>query len=340
MRNIGFSLMLVCISQFAQGQTTTADRKRMIDSIRMSMIREYAKTYNLLRQVSISNDVVGNTTSRLDLYKKQILTSKVFTNRTQANINLPLLSWQRNVISVNLNYAHQYLNYTSRYTGTGASATAVPDQQLNTNTYGFSASYVRSDSLFHLPVTLSGTVTGLTGETGSIQKMSYMANLVFNFKRTATTSISAGGLLLIDPSLNVPFIPVFSYWHRFSGSRLEFIADLPQRVLLRKQFNARNWATVGSEIASSVAFLNLSTYQLPRETNFSTFELKNGFTFEHLFTRHLVAGISTGLFTTVSSRLFSTSDKSNDYFISNKNHIAPYVNVSLSLLPFLQPLFR
>jgi hypothetical protein len=237
-----------------------------------------------------------------------------------------------------MNYSHQYIRFTNRQLLAGPIPEAAPNKDLHTNTYGMSLTWAHSDSLLGLPISTSLTANALTGKSDAIQKFSVMGNLIFTFKRTATTSISAGGVVLIDPSLNVPFIPVFSYWHRFP-SQLELIVNLPQRALLRRAFSRRCWATLGTEIASSVAFLNLSSWQLPQETNFSTFELKNGITFEHMLSRKMVAGISAGVFTTVSSRFFSTDQKSNDYFISNKNNATPYVTVSLSFLPFTKAIF-
>lgn len=331
---------LLLLSAGIQAQTPQAAmRQKMIDSIKMAMIGEYAKTYPILRQVIVYNDFIGTTRSYTDYQKNRVLSGKLLTNRTQALVNLPLAAWKKNVINLNMNYSHQYIRYTDRELLDRPVPEAAPNQDLHTNTYGASLSWAHTDSLLGLPISTSLTANALTGKSNAIQKFSAMGNLVFTLKRTATTAIAVGGVVLIDPSLNVPFIPVFSYWHRFPG-KLELIIDLPQRAVLRRAFNHKCWATLGTEIASSVAFLNLSPWQLPQETNFSTFELKNGITFEHMLSRKMIAGISAGVFTTVSSRFFSTDQKSNDYFISNKNNATPYLNVSLSFLPFTKALIR
>lgn len=309
-----------------------------MDSAILARVSEISKAYPLLRQVSISNDFVLKRKSNTDFNEKRLFSSKLLTNRTRANINLPLYAKNRNLFSLSLNYSHQFQQYGNVQPAELQDTKLADDKELSTNTYGFALSYVRNDSLFRLPVMYSLSIAGVTGHSGSIQKMSYMANVIFNLKRTAVSSLSVGGIFIIDPSLSIPFIPVVSYYRRFQPGQLELLIDLPQRAMLRKQFSKKSWAMLGTEVVNSVSFLNLSQYNLPSATNYSSFELKSGLNFEYEIAPKVVAGIGAGIFSTVSSRMFKTTERSNDYFLQDKIKSAPYVSISVSILPFVRSL--
>lgn len=343
LRNGKFHFLLITfsISLAAQAQTREeAIRKKMTDSIKWVMLGEYAKIYPTLRQMNVSNILVMKRRFDTELNGNKVLSGKVLTNRVQGNFNLPLYSRNGSVVNAAFTYSNNYLDFTERRTALAPGGKAMADASLSPNTYGLTLSYSKSDTLFNRPVVYSLGVNGVTGKSDAIQKLSFMGTMMFSLKRTPVTSLSVGGIILIDPSLSVPFIPVVSYAHTFKSSGLQLLVDLPQRALLRKQFGKKSWATVGTEIASSVSFLDLAQYSLPEETNYSTFDLKNGFNFEHMITPRIVAGIGAGVFTTVSSRMFKARDRSNDYFLNDRNKMAPYLNVSVSFLPFLKPLIR
>lgn len=334
-------LALPLASLSVKAQTKEAQYKqKIIDSIILARVSEIAKAYPMLRQISVSNDLVLKRRSSTDFNKEKVFSSKLLTNRTRANINLPVFAKNRNVFNVSLNYSYQFQQYGNVEPVNTQGTAAEGDKELSTNTYGFGLSYVRNDSLFHLPVVYSLTVAGVTATSGAIQKMSYMANVMFNLKRTPVTSLSLGAIIIIDPSLTMPFIPVLSYYRRLQSSQLELLIDMPQRAILRKQFNKKSWITLGTEVANSVSFLDLGRYSLPTTTNYSTFELKNGLNFEYEIAPKVVAGIGGGIFTTVSSRMFKATGRSNEYFIRDRTKPAPYLNISISFLPFMRSLIR
>lgn len=335
------TLTLFPIAQLVQAQTKEdLYKKKMMDSVIMARVTEISKAYPMLRQMSVSHDLVLQRSSNTDYNKQKIFDSKLLTNRTRANINLPIYATRNDVFKLSLNYQHQSQQYNDVRPVAGLVTSLTGDKELSTDTYGFSLGYSRTDSLFHIPVLYSVNVTGVTGNFSSVQRMSYMGTLLFNLKRTPNIALSLGGSIIIDPSLTVPFIPIVSYYRRFPQNNLELLIDMPQRALLRRQFNKRSWATLGTEIASSVSFVDLSQYRLPASTNYSTFELKSGLTWEYEIAPKIVAGIGAGVFTTVSSRMFKATEKSNEYFVRDKTKAAPYFNISVSVLPFIRPLIK
>jgi hypothetical protein len=332
---------LLFVTQLVQAQTKVEwNKQRTMDSITMARVAEIAKIYPLLRQVTVSNDFVLKRNSNTDFNKESAFSSELVTNRTRVNINLPLYTWNRNVLKLGLNYMHQYQRYGNLQPAVRPGSKQEDEIAVSSNTYGFSLNYGRNDSLFNLPVIYSLGVAGVTSTFSSIQKMSYTGGVIFTLKRTPVTALSVGGVIIIDPSLSFPFTPVVSYYHRFQIPKLELLIDIPYRAMLRKQFNKKSWATAGTEISSSVSFLNLSQYGLPVSTNYSSFELKSGLTYEYELAPKIIAGIGAGVFSTMSSRMFKATDQAKDYFVRDKTRPAPYLNISISILPFARSLIR
>jgi hypothetical protein len=334
-------LALLCVTQFVQAQTNMEWKKQqMMDSAIMARVAEMAKIYPLLRQVTVSNDFVLKRNSNTDFKNERAFSSNLLTNRTRVNVNLPVYVWKKNLLKLGLNYMHQFQQYKDLQPSVRPDSKLQGDRELTSNTYGFSLNYSRSDSLFNLPVIYSLGVAGVTSTFSAVQKMSYTGGVIFNLKRTPVSALSIGGIFMFDPSLSIPFTPVVSYYRRFQASKLELLIDIPYRAMLRKQFNKKSWATAGTEISGSVSFLDLSQYGLPVSTNYSSFELKSGITYEYELAPKIIAGISAGVFSTISSRMFKATDRSNKYFVQDKTRSAPYVSIGISILPFTGSLIR
>jgi hypothetical protein len=111
---------------------------------------------------------------------------------------------------------------------------------------------------------------------------------------------------------------------------------MPYRVSLRKEFSSRAFLSVGSQLSNNLFFVNPNNALMPGENIYTTLEIKSGATFEYLVGKHIVLGLNGGMLTTAQSRMFEKSAKSTDYFMSNKMGSVPYVNFSISVLPFVR----
>lgn len=332
-KKILFVVLLYTVNNQAFGQNTKdADIKKATDSIKMGYLEEAGKRYPILRQAAISTEILSNTDVRSELNGGKFYEGKLRVRRTRANFSLPLAKWGKNSVSGSVNYLQQQFELSK---GTSYLAQLpVYDQKVNKSVIGFSASFVRADSLFNRPVFYSASIAGYTDELNAIHRITYSGSISFPFKRTATTSLTLGLVAIIDPSSPVPAAPFVSYWHKFSESGLELFIDMPSRLLVRKQLSQKSWVNLGTELNNSFAFFNFKSSILPENAMYSTLELKSGPSFEYLASKKLILGISGGVISTLSSRLFRRDDKPSDYFIKNKMGAAPYLNFSVSFLPF------
>jgi hypothetical protein len=308
-------------------------RKRMMDSIKMVYLTEAAIRNPALRQITVSTDLVSRTRVDTKLYGNKVLDGEMSQVRTTALINVPVKSWKKNSISTSFSLFNQYFD-VNQITSPLPDSVKDPHGYRNKLTVGFTASYVRVDSLFGRRVIYTSSITALTGDASSIQKISFLGGVFFTLKQTRVTSISAGVIVNIDPASTIPVLPYFSYRHQFK-SNVELNISLPQMITLRKPLSKNCWVSLGTAIAGSVAFDQTTRQGIPGNINYSGIDLKTGGGVECRFGKIFMIGLNAGMMTPVMSRFYERGKNSRDYFVSNKINSTPFLNVTVSVLPFL-----
>lgn len=330
---LGGVILLVSSQAFAQADKAAVMR-RMKDSVTMVYLRAAALRYPLLRQASVSTEFIGYNSIDSKLYDTDFFKGNVQAARLRANVNIPVWQGRKNIVSASVTYLKQWseLDKSTSYN----SNIPVTDHKIDRSTSTFLLSYTHNDSVFNKPFIISVSAAAITNEDFSTLRMNYFGTIGFTLKRTPVTNLVVGMAIILDPSSPVPAAPFVSYSHRFTKPRLELYIDMPSRVALRKELTSRASLSLGSQLGGNLFFFNIDNAFMPKQTIFTTLEIKSGATFEYLLGKHVVLGVSGGALSTLQSRLFEKSVKSNDYFIGNKMKTAPYVNVSLSVLPFLR----
>lgn len=330
-------LMIAVIPAMAQGSDARLQKKK-IDSIKMTYLRQAAIRYTALRQAGITTDFMMHSTIRSELYGKELYNGEVQTTRIKAFLNLPVAGWGKNRVSAAINYQRQSIDISE--TVSLQPELPVTDMVVEKNTVSFLASYSRSDSLFKIPVLINGSIAVTTDENFRRSRINYIGLLAFQLVRKQHTAFNAGLMAILDPSSPVPVFPYMSLWHRFPQSGLELFVEPPSRIALRKQLSQNNSLSFGTEMVGLSAFSEFNKPTFPPDAIYASLELKTGFTYEHVFSRKVVVGLSAGMLSTLSSRLFDEDKPSKDYFIKNRIGSLPYVSVSVQLLPFIKPLIN
>ncbi|WP_144264057.1 DUF6268 family outer membrane beta-barrel protein [Filimonas lacunae] len=317
-----------------QAQTgTTIDQTSVADSLRNEGMTKAAIMNPLLRQITMSGDYISKSKFHTDVNGKQVLEGKMEQYRTASLFNIPVVRWNKNTVGLSVLTLQQIAHFSEVNNAT----TSLNKEQLNYNklTVGVTASFSRIDSLFGVPVYYTAAVTGTSSDVQSVKKMSYLAGAVFTLKQTRNTRVSLGGMLNIDPSLNIPFLPVIGYWHQFNNG-LEIDINLPSRLALKQPLARRLWLSAGTNITGNISFFNDQTYVgIPNNVNYSSMELKTGLGLEYLISKKIMIGINGGIFSNLKSRAFDKDKKATDYFMESRFGAVPYANLTVSVLPFL-----
>ena len=330
---ISLTLFLLTVGgSFAQtvSETTT---KKAADSSKMANLGAAAINYPMLRQVAISTDIMSGRDITAKFNGSPLFKAKTQLTRIGANFNLPVAQWGKNSITANISYLHERndLSQVESYNP----QIPVRNSAINTTTIGFTASYMRIDTLFNHQVIYSASITGLTDELSRVRSASEILGINVPFTRTATTSFSAGLYYINNPTSPTHIIPFISYWHKFEIGNIQLFADFPSRVILKKQLSPKSWVSFGSELGGSQSFLTLNQ-PFPHNSISSTMEIKTRAGFEYLVSKKILFGVNGGMSSTLSSRVFKQGDKQSDYFIKSSGGTVPYISFSISFLPFLK----
>ena len=325
-------ILLMASSSFGQSTKQEID-KRKADSLKDIYLTDAAIKYPLFRQGFLSTDIIGNGNTNAVLYGNPLYKGKIRIVREQGNFNIPLTVFGKNSLTASVNFQNQHFNISNiqdlnpKFT--------FKNMNFDKAIVGFALTYTRRDSLLNMPVVYNGTVSGYTDQFSSVKKVNYQGTVTFPIRHNATSSLSFGIAIIIDPSTPSPVLPVFYYWHKYDNN-LELFLDVPQRIAVRKQLSSNTWASFGTQLSGSFFFFNLDQPPLPQNNTYATFELKTGPSFEYLVSKKVLLGVSGGLFSTITSREFKQNTNPNDYFIKNNNSSVPYINFSISFLPFFR----
>lgn len=329
-------LIAACATANAQTARKAAAIKRMTDSLTMEGLSAFAMRYPQLRQAFFATDIIGKANVKGELNGKDLYEGKMNITRIRSNFNVPISNWGKNVVTGSIGYQQQQLkttditSYDPRFSNADISTTK--------STISLSATFGRSDSVFNKLIFYGLGISGVTDELSSIKRLNYIGSISMPIRRDQNSSLTIGLVVILDPSAIVPAVPIVSYWHKYKSSNVELFVDFPSRIVLRKQFSKRSWATVGSELGGSLLFFNLDKPSLPQNSIYTNAEVRTGLTFEYLVTKKLILGVNGGLYSTTASRMFDRNDKPDDYFFKAKTGSAPYLTFSVSFLPFLKRL--
>ncbi len=151
-------------------------------------------------------------------------------------------------------------------------------------------------------------------------------------KANERTKITAGLLVNIDPSSQVPVTPVFSYEHKFdNGLMVDF--TLPKNLYLRKRlFNGTGRVSLGTEM-DGTSFYLYNFDGTSRKYEYRQLDINAGVVYEHAMGGFIIIA-KTGIKLTPSGRIFRKEDSFADPVYKTKPDPAFYFNVGLSYNPF------
>lgn len=148
-------------------------------------------------------------------------------------------------------------------------------------------------------------------------------------KVTPKTKMTLGLAGIIDPSTQIPVLPIFTYENRFyNGWVLDVL--LPKKVLVRKDIAANGRISLGTEMdnTSFYTYRNNNTYE------FRQVALNSGAIYEHNLGGNFIGTFKAGLRANINSRAFNKQDSFNDYIWKGTYKPSFYFNAGISYNPF------
>ena len=308
--------------------------QRIRDSLKVIYLEKAAIKNPIIRQASIAGEYISSMSVKTNLHGKEFYKGDVQILRNRANLTIPLIRWGSNTISASAAFLNQQMYLSNASITLNDQQKMAMDTTFSKSTMRMTVSYTRMDKLFSIPVVYGLGVAGLIDQETGKNYLTYTGLISFQVIRSQNTSLMLGMVVNKDPYSLIPAIPLISYSHMFKGLGVELFVELPRRIAVQKELTSKSWLTLGTELGGNPLFFSLRSDILPRDAINNTFEVKSGITYEYRLSKKAILGINGGFFTLVSSKL-AKANRVNSTITSNSNRSSvPYVNLSLSFLPF------
>ncbi len=300
------------------------------DSTSVKTMAYIAEKFPITRVLNIEYDHLTPYTFTSKLREQEIPEAKVrdfYKARMSANINL--IKRPKWVLGTNLNY-----RYISIKTDTKDPAENIDfGSREDYHYHSESLNLTYFSKLFGKMMIYTGSVSA-DGSERRFERLRGIATATMVLKADARTKMTVGLLVAIDPTVQTPVIPAFTYEHKFSHG---LIADviLPKSVYLRKKITENSRLSVGSELdVTSFYLYNIDPTN--RKYEFRQIEINSGLMYEHYLGNSFVATFKGGAKSMMRSRVFEKSASYGSYVFQAKPEAAFYVNVGLSFDPFIK----
>ena len=259
-----------------------------------------------------------------ELYDADLPENKIKNyQQVKANANVYFIKNRKWILSTSLNYRFTHLE----------SENEMPlfNNEQNFHYHSEALSLTRFSKLFNKIAIYSATAS-VDGSEQHFERIRGMLTASLVLKATADTKMTVGLAMIIDPSSQVPAMPIFTYEHRFNNG---WVADiiLPKKVVMRKDVFKNGRLSLGTEMDGT----NFYLYPDGKRYEFRQLEINSGAMYEHKLGNNLIGTLKAGLRATPSSRIFAKEDSFNDYIFDMNAKPSFYFNVGISYNPFGKP---
>lgn len=269
---------------------------------------------------------------RYNINPSNVLSKNKITNQcfVKANVNLSFVRKQRWMLGATINY--RYLTATTEAVGIPAANTGTEKDGFHYHNTSLNALYL--SKVFGKMTFYSGSLI-VDGSDQHFERIKGRLSGTMLLKTNAQTKIMVGLTVNIDPSTNIPALPIISYEHRFENGLMADIL-LPQRLMIKKDVFKNGRVSLGAEMGQNNFYL-YHTDSTSQKYEFRQTELNSGFTYEQLIGKSMSTFIKTGIKTSLNARQFRKSESVKDYVLEAKPNGAFYISAGLSINPFAKP---
>ncbi|MDQ0064371.1 DUF6268 family outer membrane beta-barrel protein [Chryseobacterium lathyri] len=242
----------------------------------------------------------------------------------KANANIYFVKKKSWLLSTSLNY---------RYSAFNTEAPILPEMDAK-NDYHYHSESVNL-SYFSKLFNKTAIYTASASVDGSEQHFERIRGLVtasIVLKATPKTKMLVGLAGFIDPSAQIPLLPVFTYENKFnSGWVLDIL--LPKKLLIRKDIFANGRISLGTEMDNTSFYI----YRNTRTYEFRQLEINSGVIYEHNLGSNFIGTLKTGIRAVPQARVFDKEESLKDYIFEASYKPSFYFNIGVSYNPFGKP---
>ncbi|MEL1253147.1 hypothetical protein AAEO57_05135 [Flavobacterium sp. DGU38] len=320
------SKIISLIVVFTSLQTIAQEKEPDMKTFGKAIIDKFPST----RTFDIQYEQLGPSNYNSELLGNRFERGRIENHsRFKAAFNLPFYASKSKkfVLTTSLRYKYESYDFGEVYNYNTDQVYTRENQNAQYWAGAVSATYM--SSLFHKPVIYNATAT-VDGNEDDFQRLKGFVSVVFVLKRTPSTTITAGALVLLDPSSIIPLTPLFSMNHKFKNSKWDMDFILPQRILFRRELLEDGRISFGTELNSENFYLNLDAANLKGVYELNQLELKTGITYEYSFSPKINAFVKGGVNHVLTTRITEKGERTNRYVYSQKEDTQGYFRFGIS----------
>ena len=223
-----------------------------------------------------------------------------------------------------------------RYTSAGADVIIPATGGIQTTDDGFhyhftSLNFAYFSTLFNKRTIYTSSIL-VDGSDQHFERVKGVLTGTMVLKANQRTKMMVGVMISIDPSSQSPFIPTFTYEHKFSNG---LIADvtLPRSIYLRKYVFTNGRLSLGTEM-DRTSFYLYDIDGTSQKYEYRQLDINSGLVYEHVIASHFLVTAKTGMKLTPSGRIFKKEDSFGSPVFETSPDPAFYFNIGLSFNPF------
>ncbi|SMC99780.1 DUF6268 family outer membrane beta-barrel protein [Chryseobacterium sp. YR221] len=244
--------------------------------------------------------------------------------QVRAEANIYFVKKKKWLLSTSLNYRYTSMN-TEEPVILGA------DRQNHYHYHSEALNFNYFSKLFNKVAIYTATAS-VDGSDQHFERVRGMLMASVVLKATPKTKMLIGLAGIIDPSSQIPILPIFTYENKFNNGWVLDIL-LPKKVLVRKNILANGRLSLGTEMDNTSFYMyrNSKTYE------FRQLEINSGVIYEHNLGHNLIGTFKTGIRAVPQARAFDKEESFKDYIFEASYKPSFYFNVGVSYNPFGKP---
>jgi len=238
----------------------------------------------------------------------------------KANANLYFFKKDKWTISTALNY-----KFTTANIETVNSSYQDTKQNFHYHSEAITASHI--SKLWNKMAIYTATVS-VDGNENSFERFRSLLTGSIMLKANERTKLLVGLAVIVDPSAQIPAVPLISYEHKFRNG---WIADiiLPKTVMMKRDIFNNGRISLGSEMDVTSFYFDRSN----KTFEYRQTEINTGAIYEHRIGA-FIGSVKTGLRSIPTARIFEKGESFNDYLYEAKPKSSFYFNFGISYNPF------
>ena len=318
--------LIISVACFSQ--TRDSIPKGTPDSIPKRAVAYAADKFAIARPLNIEFTHVAPYNYTAKLGGKSLPQSKV-TNFSQVKVsaNVNFIKRKTWMLGATLGY---------RYTAAEADVIIPATGGIKTTDNGFhyhftSLNFAYFSTLFNKRTIYTSSIL-VDGSDKHFERVKGVLTGTMVLKANQRTKMMVGIIVSIDPSAQSPFIPTFTYEHKFNNG---IVADiiLPRSIYFRKYMSASGRLSFGTEM-DRTSFYLYDIDGTSQKYEYRQMDINSGLVYEQVIAKYFMVTAKTGMKLTPSGRIFKKEDSFGSPVFETSPDPAVYFNIGLSFNPF------